>query len=624
MRRTLLFAVAVGAFSGVSAQRSTKQLPLSVKHQAVAYRQPGEMQFSQVYNQGSQAARNGGNQSTLATVETVIGTSTYPLQTNSSTLDRIVFNSDNTISATWTFSNGGWNTWADRGTGYAYYNGTSWSTQPTARIENDRTGFTNILVLGNNSEFVNSHNTNLLCQHFNIRATKGTGTWTDNTTLISQPSGFTYGTFWPRLALGGASGDVIHHISISAPTGLATGGGPYTNGQDGALLYSRSNDAGASFAVQNVVLTAFDETQEVGYGADSYSIDASGNTVAIVAGGFGNDVVLAKSTDGGQNWTKTIVQDFPIALFDDQITDIDSDGVADTLETNDASLSVLIDNSGMVHIWYGKMRIMNDDNTDGVVSYFPGTAVLMYWNENMGATPPMELAGAEDIDGNGVLDVADFGTYQTSLVSHPTSGIDAAGNIYLAFSSIIENTDDGTGKCLRNIYAMKSFDQGQNWTTPYNIAPDNFVEKVYPSMARRVTTEMIVEYQVDPIAGHGVFTANNPDPENANTTNDIVVARVPVTDLEVGVNEHSLNESSVEIFPNPANDNATLAIHMNASQAVTITLINSIGQTVSSQTKSLTKGNNLIDLDVAGLSAGIYFVNVLEGTSMLSKKLIIQ
>lgn len=628
MKKTVLFLTAMGAMGMTYAQRASQALPLAGPIHARTYTKPiADQQFSEVYTQNSSVHRNGPS-TVLSTNETVIGNTMYPLQTNSSVYRRTHYNAGGTVSATWILSTGTWNTWADRGTGYNFYNGTTWGAIPTVRIENARTGFSDLGVTDGGAEVVVGHNTTAVAQHFATRPVAGTGAWTDNTSLISNPPGFSAGqTLWPRIAVGGTNGDVIHHIVVTEP--VANGGSTY-HGQDGCLMYSRSNDGGATFATQNVLLAAFDSTQTLGVGGDSYAIDAHGDVVAIVMGGFGEDVVLAKSTDGGNTWTKTIVQDFAmpapydgVAMTDayDTNGDPNPDGIADTLETNDASLSVLIDNNNMVHVFFGDMYVLSDGTA---LSYFPGTAALMYWNENMAPGAPVFVAGAEDLNSNGVLDVSDFGTYQVSLVSHPTTGIDAAGNLYVAFSSIMEGTDDGTGKSFRNIYAMSSSDNGTTWTTPYNVAPDLLSEKVYPSMTREVAGGIIrMTYQVDQVAGHGVGSTN-PDADNQGVSCDIVYAEVNVNDLQIGVQEHNMSFSSVNVYPNPANNTAAVSINMTKAQEVTISVYNSTGQLVSSEQQQLSAGTSTLPLEVSSLAPGIYFVNVQEGTSMISKKLIIE
>ncbi len=622
MKKSLLMIGALAAGLSVVAQQSAK-IKTATPLQAQKYQAPTDMQFSHVYPsaQGSNVRQGNPAPSTQITTETVVGTTLYTLQTNSSMPHRLWYNDDNTMSVIYTFAQGAWLSWPDRGTGYNYFDGTSWGAQSLVRIENDRTGFPDLIVLDNGLEMVTAHNTASSVMHFCSRPSKGAGPWTNNPgTLISNPPNFAFFALWPRVAVGG-NNDVIHHIAVTEPTG---NNGAVYRGQDGSLVYSRSNDGGQTFAVQNQLLAPFDSTQIYTVSGDAYAIDAQNNTVAIVMGGFGEDVVLAKSIDGGVTWTKTIVQDFLVpAPFIDQLTDTNSDGAADTLESNDGSMSVLIDGAGLVHVWYGQMFILNDDSTDGVTSYFPGTAALMYWNETMGTTPPVIVAGAEDLNANGVLDVTDFGTYQVSLVSHPSSGIDASGNLYVAFSSIMEGTDDGTGKSFRNIYIIRSQDDGVTWSTPYNISPATDFEKVYPTMARTVTSNMHICYTRDQIAGHGVFTATNPDPDNADVPHEIVCAEVPVDDI-IAVPEHSVSLSAVEVYPNPANTSANVVINLTQSLEVTVALYNVTGQLVSSQVKNLASGASTITFDVTALPSGIYFINVIEGTTTISKKLIVE
>jgi hypothetical protein len=632
MKKSILFVLAIGSVAGASAQQAVRTVPVSAPDvkQRMLDIVPGETFFSQeVMDPQARATPSAPSPST--TTEDQVGTTNYPLQTNRSTMPRVVYNSDGTISCAWTYSNGAWNTWSDRGTGYNYFNGTSWQAFPTARLENGRTGFTNIVVTGSGAEITNAHNTAAIAQHFMLCPAKGTNAWTDNTALIGQPSGWTFGTWWPRMCVGGASGDVIHHIALSAPTGLASGGGPYTNGQDGAILYSRSNDGGASFAVQNQVLAPFDETQELGYGGDDYAIDASGDVVAIVAGSAGNDVVLAKSTDGGQTWVKTIVSDIPIALYDwtNMVSDVDGDGIGDTLETNDGAMAVIIDNNNMVHVAFGRMRIINSTGIADSAFYFPYTQELMYWHEGMGA--PVVVAAPLDLDQNGQLDLPNnpgglsMGTYGTSLASHPSFAVDPQNNIYLGYDAIVENTDDGLSKAFRNIYIIGSADGGTTWSTPFNISDDPTHEKVYPSLARRATSLIVVEYQDDALAGHGVYAGSGtpPDPDNSSSPATIWVARVGAEDI-IGVNEYIANISSVVVYPNPTESSANLAISSTKVQQVNVSIYNNFGQLVATSEHNLVMGGNIIELGTENYAAGIYVVNVTQGNSVISKKLIIR
>ncbi|MDO9000881.1 MAG: T9SS type A sorting domain-containing protein [Bacteroidota bacterium] len=92
-----------------------------------------------------------------------------------------------------------------------------------------------------------------------------------------------------------------------------------------------------------------------------------------------------------------------------------------------------------------------------------------------------------------------------------------------------------------------------------------------------------------------------------------------------GVSENALNSaSSSVVYPNPATNNATLAIDLKDNSAVDITLLNTIGQLVKTTKAQGQIGENAINIDLNGLSSGIYFVTVKVGNATSTKKLVVQ
>lgn len=77
------------------------------------------------------------NKSSAAQV--IIGTTTYDLQSNGSIQNR-VYKKNGTVGASWTYSSDLAGTYPDRGTGYNYYDGSTWGSLPSSRIETDRRG----------------------------------------------------------------------------------------------------------------------------------------------------------------------------------------------------------------------------------------------------------------------------------------------------------------------------------------------------------------------------------------------------------------------------------------------------------------------------------------------------
>ena len=574
---------------------------------------------------------------TKAFTSAVIGTTEYQNQTNSSICNRIVKNADGTISATWTFAADP--AWADRGTGYNYYNGTSWMAAPTVRVEPVRTGFTNVGITGTGGEVVVSHEASDI--HVASRPVKGTGAWS------SQTLGFP--DVWSRVSVGGPTNQTLHVISQT--TGIGTT--PY-HGQDGAIAYSRSLDGGLTWDKLRTVIPQIDSSSYLGFGGDAYSIDANGNTVVIVAGGFDVDVVLIKSTDNGNTWTKTIVKDFGIPLFDATLMMTDTlptNGVPDTLESNDASVNVVLDASNNAHVFYGLMRVVGDGSA---MSYFPYTDGLMYWNETMAPDSPVLIAGTRDYNSDGFLNVytdpsgvaLGMGTFQTSLTSFPNAGIDASGKLFVTYSSLFEGINDvgegydiansvlipptSAGKSFRHQYLMRSDDNGATWCDPIDLTqPDysnsafDYHEGVYGAIAKDNDTHVHVIVSDDQSPGHGVSTTTTPDPQSGPA--NIVYYKVPVADLACGasISENDLL-STINLYPNPANGSVNLVLNATKATKATLTVYNMVGQAITSTDVNLAGGNNTFQLDVTSYTSGIYFVNAVVEGKTYSQKLIVK
>ena len=90
--------------------------------------------------------------STKNVTDDVIGGSRYDNQTNGCIMSRIYLWPDNAVTATWIYGELDAAGYSDRGTGYNYYNGTTWNAAPTARVETTRTGWTNVNPWNGNGE----------------------------------------------------------------------------------------------------------------------------------------------------------------------------------------------------------------------------------------------------------------------------------------------------------------------------------------------------------------------------------------------------------------------------------------------------------------------------------------
>jgi hypothetical protein len=188
-------------------------------------------------------------------LEEDIGTTYYDMQTTASMQKRIHVFDDSTMGAVWTM---GFNSEAfpERGTGYNYFDGSSWQTMPEQRIESQRTGWPEYAPYGENGEIIVAHyaGTSSGVEGLALlkRINKGTGDW-EELNFLGPPE--CEGILWPRIATGGANNSVIHLLAVTAP--LSNCGFPY-QGQEVAILYSRSTDGGTTWHPENYVIPLID------------------------------------------------------------------------------------------------------------------------------------------------------------------------------------------------------------------------------------------------------------------------------------------------------------------------------------------------------------------------------
>ncbi len=92
----------------------------------------------------------------------------------------------------------------------------------------------------------------------------------------------------------------------------------------------------------------------------------------------------------------------------------------------------------------------------------------------------------------------------------------------------------------------------------------------------------------------------------------------------IGLNEVENIISSINVYPNPAKDNATLDISLAQSSLATINVVDIMGRNVIDLgTKSLKAGQNTIELNTSNLNNGMYFVKVASENGVVTKKITI-
>jgi hypothetical protein len=644
MKKVLLVVL---SFCLVTIAYSQKRVPISKELTKMSltrvYEMPSDLEapmvnFNYTYPGLMKEAKMLGDEAEI--IETI-----YDLQTNSTVANRFVVWDDGTMAAVCTRgveSPGGF-AFPDRGTGYNYFDGSSWGPKPSTRIESKKAGWPSITKWGANGEFVVSHqgggNPLLLLK----RETKGTGAWIEST--YNGPNGTAAPQYlWPRMISSGQNNEYIHLFALTAPTG--NGGTPYM-GQDGALIYNRSTDGGESWDIQHQLIDGVGSDYYLNIRADDYTMAFKGNTVALLQSSAWKDLFLLKSTDNGESWEKIIIWEHPYPFFDVQST-----LTSDTLYSVDQSASLAIDDNGMVHVVWGISRVARLESAPpdpGSYSYWPYTDGIGYWNESMGQIPEadnphrtmmpeyleemgMLVGWTQDVNNSGFI--FDFeGTNDTPFNAYRSLGISTmptiaieGSMIMVAYSSVTETyvTADGTMN-YKHIWTRFSYDLGETWGDFYDLQGDNifhlYDECIYPILADKTNGSGAFQliYQADNLPGLYL-----------DEDHDAVVNRVIHNNMNftVGIEKPANMVSPfkvTEAYPNPATSSTIVGVELDKAANIGFEIFNMTGQKVFElPVKAMNAGFNTISFDVSALTSGIYFYTVSNGAEKVSHKLIVK
>jgi hypothetical protein len=563
--------------------------------------------------------------------EEVIGNTRYDLPSNASCQNRIHVYEDGTIGATWTFGLAD-AAFADRGTGYNYFDGSAWGPAPTVRIESIRAGWPSYAPYGENGEMVVSHDFAAGSLIIETRDQKGTGTWTES--FLEGPEAVPIS--WPRAVSSGINNDVMQVLAITWPV---ANGGPVYQGLDGALLYSRSTDGGATWNPQNAILEGLDANSYVGFSADMYDFATSdGDNVAFLVGDAWMDFVLMKSTDGGDSWDKTVIWEHPYPFWT-------TGTPTDTFYCVDGAHHLAFDSEGTVHVVFGINRAVADAAGP---YWFPLVDGLGYWNENrptfsndLNALNPFGEAGTElvedyslvgwsqDLNNNGTWDIlglaGGYALYYIGASSMPQIAITDNDEIVVVYASITETYDNGI-QDYRHLWTRYS-SNGDFWSPDfYDLTSDLihiFDECVFPSIASATDDYYYLIYQSD--IEPGMAVRGDLDPY---TDNSIWFMKVDLADVYVGlkdVTQPIYDYDVLQNYPNPASDVTTIKVNIRKDTELTIDVVNMMGQKVMTlERENIKRGMNQFELNVSTLSPGTYFYTVRASEATVTKKMLVE
>jgi len=561
----------------------------------------------------------------IAIEEAVVGTTFYDLQSNASLSNRIYCYPDGTIGAVWTRGMEA-TSFTDRGTGYAYFDGTNW-TVPTQRIETFRSGWPSYAPWGPDGEIIVSHDFANFDLYFNSRPQKGTGTWTQ--TMFEYSNGPTT-LAWPRMTTSGEDHNSIHL--------LASTYGEYL-GQTVGVVYSRSLDGGTTWDIQNEVLDGMGDDNYLEINADQYIwANPVGDTIAFLLASAWHDLFMMKSIDNGESWEKTVIWEHPYPFFDWTVT------ITDTFFCVDNSASIALDHNGKAHVVFGISRVIHSA-TGTTYNYYPGVDGIGYWNEDMptfsndlnALAPPQYgyptselevdynyIGWTQDMDGDGEISFVTTSTgfpmsYREMGVSTmPTISISPDNWITVIYSSTTE-TYDNVDWNFKKLWLRDKL-EGDDWGDFQHLTADIyhiFDESIYPVAFPTWDGKVRLVYNNDGMPG----TALDEDHEYVENRTTFMAVEFYTSFTED--NSLSKEPEFFKIFPNPTGGLVKAHYSLNQESDVTFSITDISGKIVLVQNMGRrSSGDYYNTLDLSKLNRGIYFIYLKHDNISITQKVV--
>lgn len=434
--------------------------------------------------------------------EEQIGSTFYDLQTTRSMQERIFHFSDGTIGAVFNMKTGPMAT-DEFKVGYNYYDGDAWGMLPSASITTGEATNPSYTDFGENGEICASEGENGI--YINYRLEKGTGEWQE--ILFPGPTGDGK-LYSPQIVTSGVDSQIINLFVLWKDTSLVNLG----QENKGKVLYSRSTDMGASWEPYQ-----FQFELNIGsFGFSELSIvpaDPKDDVLAFIVGDYFTNLLLVKSTDGGDTWDETVIWEHPYPYMQFGIT------VTDTFWANSGSMDIALDENLRANVVFALCRIKSDENG---WYYDPLADGIVYWNEdmdgfsnNVNALSPIyhpdseliedyNLIGwTQDINQNGEIN---FIQAEDNPPFYPSLGVSTTptiasnnGYLFVIWSSVTEGYDNGIYN-FRHLWARTHSLNSLWWGPFFDLTSDLihiFDECVFPNVAAHVDDDLHLLFQYD-------------------------------------------------------------------------------------------------------------------------------
>ena len=643
---TLALALSV-AFTGFS-QVAKVSSKISTKHAAQA-----------ISVTGNEVFQNVGSQANMTRNEAELDYTYYDWQTNTAAKNQTMNFPDGCVGISYVYS--GDTDHTDRGTLVAIYNPTTeeWTTSE-GKIEDHKTGFGCAARYGQNGIVVVSRNpSSSTCEVYIIEDKDNLPHGDLAPVYIMDPI---HNPHFPAVMCTGPDHKNIHI--------LVTGLNEVTeDGQTNPFYYFRSMDGGTTWdEYMTIPELGRQFCPQYGSGQDAYFIEnTGGDQLSIVVNTRRGDGVVLTSNDNGNSWDRTEYYHHPgidVDFGDPQNGGVmymyprwtsalyDNNGILHLAYefgggSGDATSTSYYPLIGGIGYWNEEMPYHGESapqygcDPNNPMPMVPGNPFIMdsayisqdiysswwlwsnathpMWNEYIGYVTPLDeyehpledpYSATEFIDWSS-LTIDSHGHYNGGVCEMPvlvkTPGDDLFVAVWIAMDE--HNTGGATGgQYFMKLFTRASLDKGLTWTPMQQITSDfmyQLSECVYPQAAITGNT-LVVACQMDQEPDSYLIGSGGdamPDDNYYQAFTFDLTELFPEYD---GVEEQTVTNTSMNLYPNPAIDQLNITLNQNAE----IAIYNIVGQKVMS-VEGHAGANNI---NISTLTSGVYFVNAGSAT----------
>ena len=239
-------------------------------------------------------------------------------------------------------------------------------------------------------------------------------------------------------------------------------------------------------------------------------------------------------------------------------------------------------------------------------------------NHVLSSTEGQELADYLDAGGNLYMEGGDTWYYDDQTAVHPMFGI--------------TGIEDGGGDLGTVLGQDGAFTEGLTYT--YG-GENNYIDHIAPT-----GTGFLIFNNQMPSYGTGVANIGTTyrtigcshefgGMQDGAFTKDYLMYKYleffGIDAVWVGVDEISLTDNAISIFPNPVNNVANIHVRIAEAGSLSIVVYNSTGQKISSlaENQSLDAGEHMFEFDASALPGGIYYCVLSSGDQKISKKIVV-